>query len=260
MPSLLFEHLPHLEPRLRSAGRVLLFTDFDGTLVPICDSPLKVELSTEVRHLLTLLAARPRVGLAVVSGRDLADLLPRVGVIGIGYAGNHGLEISAPGLTFTESAAAALSAELTGLVAELAIALADVPGAWVQDKGLTASVHYRTVAADDIDRVKATVERVTRPVHDRFVLRDGKMVREVRPAVDWHKGRAVRWLTEALAGGHPDPLPIYLGDDHTDEDAFAALPDGITVYVGRRRSTAAQYRVDTPDDVAAFLRWLHDVL
>ena len=235
-------------------------TDFDGTLVPICDSPLQVELSAEPRHLLTALAARSRVGVAVVSGRDLADLIPRVGVIGIGYAGNHGLEITAPGLTFTEAAAAALSAELSELASELAIALADVPGAWVQNKGLTASVHYRKVAAERIDGIKATVERVAHPVRDRFVLRDGKMVREVRPAVDWHKGRAVRWLIEALAGGHPDPLPIYLGDDQTDEDAFAALPDGITIHVGARRSTAAQYRVDSPDDVLRFLRRLADTL
>lgn len=259
MPLPLVDHLNHLAPRIRSAGRVLLFTDFDGTLVPICDTPMEVHLPADLRALLADLAARERVAVAVVSGRDLADLVPRVGIEGIAYAGNHGLEIAAPGLTFREPAAAARSAELAGVVAELAEALADIPGAWVQDKVLTASVHYRQVPPDLVPRVLEAVERVIEPVRDRFVLRDGKMVWEVRPAVDWHKGYAVHWLMEALAGGHADPLPIYLGDDHTDEDAFDALPEGITINVGGAADTDARYAVDSPADVAAFLRWLTEI-
>lgn len=256
MPLPLTDHLNHLAPRIRSAGRVLLFTDFDGTLVPIHDTPMEVYLPAEGRDLLAGLAAHPRVGVAVVSGRDLADLMPRVGVEGIAYAGNHGLEIAAPGLTFREPAATARSAELAGLMAELAEALAEIPGAWVQDKVLTASVHYRQVSPDFVPKVLEAVEEVIEPVRDRFVLRDGKMVWEVRPAVDWHKGYAVHWLMEALSGGHADPLPVYLGDDHTDEDAFDALPEGITVYVGDAADTVARYAVDSPADVTAFLRWL----
>jgi len=256
MPLPLADHLNHLAPRIRSAGKVLLFTDFDGTLVPICDTPMEVQLPSEVRDLLASLAAHARVGVAVVSGRDLADLVPRVGVEGIAYAGNHGLEIIAPGLTYREPTATARAAELAGLMAELAEALADIRGAWVQDKVLTASVHYRQVAAEQVPTVLERIEQVIEPVRDRFVLRDGKMVWEVRPAVDWHKGYAVHWLMEALAGGHADPLPIYLGDDHTDEDAFTALPEGITVAVGDAPDTVARYAVTAPADVTAFLRWL----
>jgi trehalose 6-phosphate phosphatase len=192
----------------------------------------------------------------VVSGRDLADLVPRVGVDGIAYAGNHGLEIAGPGYQFRDPGAVERMGELAGVVGELAAELAAVAGAWVQDKGLSASVHYRQVSPELVPAVREAVERVVGPYLGRFVLRAGKMVVEVRPAVDWHKGRAVRWLADRLGGG----VAIFLGDDQTDEDAFAALPDGVTVLVGPDRPTAARYRVESPDEVARFLRWVAGAL
>ena len=262
MPASLFDDLDDLGRRVRKAPRVLVFTDFDGTLVPIKERPMECVLDPAVRDTLAAIAGRDRAAVGVVSGRDLPDLRPRVGVGGIAYAGNHGLEIEGPGLAFREPVALQRSAELAELVAELAAALADVPGAWVQNKELSASVHYRQVPPDLVPRVVETVRRVTAPALEakRFVLRTGKMVEEVRPAVDWHKGRAVHWLAERLSAGVPDPLTVYLGDDHTDEDAFAALPDGITVHVGASLDTAAKYRVESYRDVAHFLKWIAAVV
>jgi trehalose-phosphatase len=252
----LADHLPGIEAAVRSAARVLVFLDFDGTLVPIQDDPMACELDPALRAVLTAIRECPRAAVAVVSGRDLADLVPGVGVEGIAYAGNHGLEIDGPGLSFREPGAVERRPELAEIVAALGAALERAPGAWVQDKGLSASVHYRQVEPDLVPAVREVVERVTEPYRGRFVLRDGKMVREVRPAVDWHKGRAVRWLAERSAAGVPDPLVVYVGDDHTDEDAFQALPTGVTVLVGPDRQTAAKYRVETPQEAADFLRWL----
>ncbi len=260
MPLHLFDPLADLAARVRAGRRVLLFADFDGTLVPIADNPMTCELPPEGRALLARIAARPNAAAAVVSGRDLPDLRPRVGVAGIAYAGNHGLEVQGPGFEFRDPGAVALAGELAAVTAALTGELAGVPGAWVQNKVLSASVHYRQTPPELVPRVKATVERVVGPHRERFVLRGGKKVLEVRPAVDWDKGKAVRWLWEKLAAGDPDPVAIYLGDDATDEDAFRAVPDGVTVMVGPSRRTAARHRLDGPADVARFLAWLADAL
>jgi trehalose 6-phosphate phosphatase len=82
------------------------------------------------------------------------------------------------------------------------------------------------------------------------------MVREVRPAVAWHKGDAVRWLAGQLSPGREGGVPLYAGDDDTDEDAFAALPGGITIRVGEGRTTLARYSAGGPEEVHAFLDWL----
>lgn len=260
MPLHLFNPLKDLEGRIRGGRRVLLFVDFDGTLVPIRDDPMACRLSDEGRDLLRRIAAHPNAAAAVVSGRDLPDLRPRVGVEGVAYAGNHGLEIQGVGFEFREPGAAALAGELAAITAELTAALAGVSGAWVQNKVLSASVHYRQTPPALVPAVREAVDRAVGHHRERFVLRGGKMVLEVRPAVDWHKGRAVRWLWEKLAAADPNPVAIYLGDDATDEDAFAAVPDGVTVMVGPSRQTAARYRLDGPPDVTRFLGWLADVL
>jgi trehalose 6-phosphate phosphatase len=260
MPLHLFDPLKDLEGRIRAGRRVLLFADFDGTLVPIDNNPMACELSPRGRELLARIASHANAAAAVVSGRDLPDLRPRVGVNGLAYAGNHGLEVQGPGFEFRDPAAAALSGELAAVAAELTGALAGVPGAWVQNKVLSASVHYRLTPPALVPKVKEATERVVGPHRGRFELRGGKMVLEVRPAVDWDKGRAVRWLWEKLAAGHPNPVAIYLGDDATDEDAFRAVPDGVTVMVGPSRQTAARYRLTGPDDVTKFLGWLANAL
>ena len=82
------------------------------------------------------------------------------------------------------------------------------------------------------------------------------MVLEIRPAVDWHKGKAVDWLARQMSPICAEPLLIYLGDDDTDEDVFAAWPGAITVSVGENPNTLANYSVRDPNEVHAFLRWL----
>lgn len=237
---------------IRDGRHLLLFSDFDGTLVPIDDTPFECAATPEVREILGRVNNHARAAVGVVSGRDLADLRPRVGVEGIAYAGNHGLEIVGPGLEFREPTAEARSAELAEILADIRREIAGIPGAWVQNKILSASVHFRQTAPDRVPQVQEIVHRLAGPHQDRFVLRDGKMVVEIRPAVDWHKGKAVEWLRDRL--GKPDPLCVYLGDDRTDEDAFAALPDGVTVRVGLDQPTSARFRVESSDDIAEILR------
>lgn len=244
--------------RCTNAG-LLVFSDFDGTLVPLRNDPHECQLDAEGQRLLSALAAQPDCLVAVVSGRLLSDLRPRVGVPGIGYAGNHGLEIELPGQAFREPQAVQGRPELARLVEALRPALADLPGAWVQDKELTLSVHYRLVAPEQVATVMERVEEVCQAVvrAGRFLLRSGKKVLELRPAVQWNKGSATQWIAER--SGLPSPQQVvYLGDDETDEDAFRAWPEGLTIRVGGPAESRARWRLDGPAQVLALLQEILD--
>jgi trehalose 6-phosphate phosphatase len=249
-----FMHLDEIEVQLRAALAVLLCFDFDGTLAPIVDSPDLAELPAPVRRLLLQLARRENVTLAIISGRSLDDLRQRVGVADWIYAGNHGLEISGPGLTFVEPSAAACQETLHQLANNLGSRLQSVSGVLVEDKGLTVSVHYRQVAAEDGEEVRRQVHAALSSTSHPFVLNTGHMVYEIRPRVYWNKGDAIHWIAEQRGMTHS--LPVYMGDDATDEDAFAALTDGITIKVGNNAETAARYHVDNQTEVQEFLAWL----
>lgn len=262
MPEPLSAHLDRLAGRVRFARQVMVFTDFDGTLVPIKDLPTACFLDPAVGRTLSALAGNERVVVGIVSGRELVDLRNRVGVDGIVYAGNHGLEIEGPGFAFREPNAASMISELKKLVDYLGPALAGFPGAWVQDKGLSASIHYRQLVPADVPPLLDTVHRVAAPFLEaqQFVLRSGKKVLEVRPAVDWHKGKAVGWLVRRMSPLCKKPLLVYFGDDNTDEDVFAAWPGEITVCVGERQNTSANYAVRDPEEVHAILSWLQGLV
>lgn len=254
----LFDDLDALGQRLRGTPLVLLFLDFDGTLTPLVDSPEMADLPPEMRKVLQTLIDRKRAFLTLISGRQLADVQARGRLPGLIYVGNHGLEIQGPGLSFIEPNAAACRGTLNELAAELARKLQAVAGAFVEDKGLTLSVHYRQVAPEEGETVRQIVHATLANASYPFVLTMGHKIFNIRPRVAWDKGTAVRWIIGQL--GKPNALPIYIGDDVTDEDAFAALREGVTVKVGNSGKTAARYQVADPAEVQRFLEWLADVL
>jgi trehalose-phosphatase len=260
-PARLMDHLPAIAARIDRASGIVLGLDFDGTLTPIRPRPEDAALSEPVRDLVRRLALVPRVTVVIVSGRNLADVSERVGLPGLVYAGNHGMEIQGPGLSFVEPTADALIRPLEEHTRSLEDRLAVVPGALVEPKGLTTSVHDRNVPDEHRDELAAIVREVVAGDPDRFVLTSGHRVWEVRPAVSWHKGEALLWVLDHLEDGHAkaDRLVFHLGDDRTDEDAFASLPDGVTVKIGPPDApTRARYRLDDPAAVEHFLTWLLD--
>lgn len=235
----------------------MLLLDFDGTLAPISNDPAAVRLPLPVHQLLTALAESERVVPAILSGRSLVDVRTRVGIPGLIYAGNHGLEIEGPGLQFVEPEAERLRPLIAEASASLSERLQRVPGAHVEDKGLTVAVHYRR-APESRDQVLGAVwDEVVRRGRG-LVLRMGKMICEVRPAVEWNKGSAALWLCGRVADSG-SLLPVCLGDDQTDEDAFLALRDAVTVKIGEPSGTAAAYFAEDTRDVEDFLRWLAEV-
>jgi trehalose 6-phosphate phosphatase len=250
----LFDGLEGISERLALAPHVLLCTDFDGTLTPLVDDPAQAYLGPHMRRLLRSLADHERTTLAFISGRARADLQARIGIPGVIYAGNHGLEISGRGMVFVEPTAATRRAAVRELAADLANKLRHIPGVFVEDKGLTLSIHYRRAAATARGQVRRIARAASGRTDHRFQMTKGNKVLEIRPGVPWNKGTAVHWIRQHLGG--PDPLTIYLGDDITDEDAFAALPEAISVHVGEPRTTAAGFRLKGPAEVRRFLAWI----
>lgn len=249
---------------LGRAKGILLLSDFDGTLTPIVDRPEQAILPPETRVRLRRLAAQPGFTLGVISGRALADLEERVGVSGIVYAGNHGLEIEGPELSFVNPLAEEIRPVLRVMHHVLSRSLETIKGVFVEDKGLTLSVHYRMAEARHTGDVEQIVRRVAGSASpgNQTVITHGKKVYEVRPAVTWDKGKAIKLLMKRTGRGgrHSGLVPIYLGDDVTDEDAFRVIEAygrGITVHVGEADAgSCARYFLSSPAEVAAFLKIL----
>jgi trehalose-phosphatase len=236
----------------------LLFLDYDGTLTPIVKKPRLAVLSRKYKAALREIARTPHILTAVISGRMLSDLKHKVSLPGIYYAGNHGFEIEGPRFKITHPRALAAKPLLRRIKHELLKRLKAVPGIIIEDKVLTLSLHYRLVKRQDLKRIKQVFQKIVRPYlkTKRVRITRGKKVFEVRPNIAWDKGRAVLWFMEKLAKGK-DLMPVYIGDDKTDEDAFRALKKkGITVRVGRSNKTQAKYFVRNVNGVYRFLEMI----
>ncbi|MGH8057942.1 MAG: trehalose-phosphatase [Candidatus Entotheonellia bacterium] len=258
-PAPLERHLEAVLQRIRAHERCALHLDYDGTLTPIVTHPAEARLSRMMRQLLTALAGHPRYRVAIISGRALADLRTCIDIEPVWLAGNHGLEIEGPGALYCYPGARRLRPQLETLARALSHALAEIPGAWVEDKGFTLTVHLRSVPAPCVPRVQCQLLRLAGPALEAGILtlRTGKAALEIRPNVTWDKGAAVRWITERACLDVPPAsrLAVYIGDDETDEDAFRAVgPGGIGIRVGDEHlNSAAHYYVDSVDHVAQFL-------
>jgi len=237
--------------------RPALFLDYDGTLTPIAERPQDAVLSADMRQ--ALRDAARTMPMAVVSGRDLADVRELVGIPEIICAGSHGFEIEVPGLSLELPVSVAALDELDQAAGVLAKRLAPIPGALLERKRFAVALHYRQVADEDLERVKSAVDQV-QACSSGLRRTGGKKVLELRPDISWDKGRAIRWLLTKLALDGPDtlPMPIYVGDDLTDEDGFRALQGrGIGILVADApRPSAAAFRLTGTDRVADLLQYL----
>jgi trehalose 6-phosphate phosphatase len=259
------EHLlqawPAVLAQLQKAKHILLLTDYDGTLTPIVERPELAVIPERVHKVLQRLVSQKGVTVGIISGRELRDLKEMVHVDGAIYAGNHGFEIEGPGLSFINPLAEEIRPVLRFVRRVLSKAFKTIKGVLVEDKGLTLTVHYRQADKKSTRDVKNILDRIIGgPLTSGKVnMTEGKKVFEVRPAVNWDKGKAVQLLIKRFtrAGRHSSLLPIYLGDDLTDEDAFRFIDrygKGISVLVGLpNQDTSARYFLKSPEEVAKFL-------
>lgn len=250
----LLGNLEKLGPRLRSAPPPTILLDFDGTLAPIAADPADARMPAETLSLLKALI-RHRCLVGVISGRSLDQLRILVPAPGLILAGNHGMEIEGDGWRFLHEDARAEVPRIERAVETLRPIVAKHPGALVENKGLTASLHYRKVSSRLapllLEQARGALEK--QPELSRLLLVPGRRVLEIRPDVSWDKGRACVLILERT--GCRQDRTVYIGDDRTDEDAFRRLPDAITVRVGLG-NTAARYYVEGVDEVTRFLKWL----
>jgi trehalose 6-phosphate phosphatase len=259
----LFDEWDDISRRLKSAEYILLLTDYDGTLTPIVDRPEQATLNNNTRKLLQKLVKNRRYTVGVISGRALSDLKSKIDLDGIIYAGNHGLEIEGFGASFLEPIAEEMRPFFSMLNKALSATMRGIKGVFVENKGLTLSVHYRMVKGTEERKVHDAFEKITDPLNvtGQIKVTHGKKVYEIRPPVDWNKGKAVAWLVARLKdeSGQAQAVPIYLGDDLTDEDAFKVInrDGGISIFVGDEDSkSVAKYLLKSPEEVAEFLKML----
>ena len=171
------------------------------------------------------------------------------------YAGNHGLEVKAPGLSYVHPSVDAASAVIEETASLLKRALQEVPGTQVENKGVTLTVHFRRTPVQQRAHAQAVSREIMQTVvaDGRCRITTAKCALELRPAVDWHKGRALDLIRDRI---DPRAVPVYIGDDGTDEDAFRAAQNGggFGVFVGPDGAeTCARYRLDSPAEVSRVL-------
>lgn len=257
--------LRDIEKTKGAIEHVDLFCDYDGVLAPIAPRPQDARLSEETVRLLRRLSNNDSMHMHIVSGRSLADIRARIGIPCITYAGNHGLEIDGPSIKKIQQIPNRMHDTIRTLAGTLQRAMQAYPGVIVEDKMLAVAVHFRQSAHEQIPLILNDVSALVAGQNADHLLRvaSGKSVVEIRPNVDWNKGKAIRFLLEGRHGADwpKRVLPVYLGDDETDEDAFRVLRNrGITVRVGHQSSakTAARYTLQNTDEVSMFLdRLLH---
>ncbi len=246
--------LEHVQEIAGQSGRLAVFLDYDGTLAPIVSHPEDAWLSDSIRQ--TLLELVARMPVAILSGRDLDNVRRRVDVADIVCAGSHGFDIAGAGELRRQLGAAYLPV-LDMAETELREALDEIPDSQLERKHFSVAAHYRNVKENDAFRVALAVDAVAAR-HRELRRINGKKVYELLPDIEWDKGKAVLWLLDTLGLEQGNVLPIYIGDDRTDEDAFRALKGrGVGILVSdESQPTSATYSLKNPSEVERFLRVL----
>lgn len=252
---------PELEHRLGSSN-IALFLDYDGTLTRIVKEPSKALLSKETRKVLGILSKLCPV--SILSGRDVLDVRKLVGVKGMIYAGSHGFEIIEQSGSRMKKGGFAKKEWLSYIPTinraenDLRNALKLIYGVRIERKRFAIAVHYRQVKDSDVNLVARIFSKVASS-YPELRKTKGKKVFEVLPRVKWNKGTALRFmLRNARTEREQQTLPIFIGDDLTDEDAFKAIrKKGVGILVIDKeeasRETLARYKLRGPKEVRLFL-------
>jgi trehalose-phosphatase len=255
---------PWVKERLSQAKFVQLFLDYDGTLADFAPTPEDVSPDPVLIDLIRRLAQHPKIQVAVISGRRLAQIRELLPIQESWLAGTYGIELLTPeGGRVEPLKFDTIRPVLAELKPRWEALIAGRQGVYLEDKGWSLALHARfadeAVARDVILAARQSAAQFIDPGDRAGVFREhgGPRFYEICPAVA-HKGRAVQYLL-----GHSpssESLPIYLGDDYNDEDAFEVVKanGGIAVLVLHEpRQTRADFRLENP---TAARQWLEDLL
>ncbi|ESQ27310.1 hypothetical protein EUTSA_v10018720mg [Eutrema salsugineum] len=247
--------------------QIVMFLDYDGTLSPIVEDPDKAYITHEMREVVKDVALN--FPTAIVTGRSITKVRSFVKLNEIYYAGSHGMDIEGPtnetnyggsnqGVLFQPAS------EFVPMIEKVVKILQEktkwIPGAMVENNKFCLSVHFRRV---DEKRWAALAEQVKSVLIDypKLKLTQGRKVLEIRPTIKWDKGQALSFLLNSLGfENSEDVVPVYIGDDRTDEDAFKVLRErgqGFGILVSKvPKETNASYSLQDPSQVNEFLKRL----
>lgn len=248
-----FRSWNQIRTRLEAAEHVALFLDFDGTLVGFQNHPADVRVPVEVKRILVRLAQHAQLSIALVSGRSVASLRRLLAVPGVLYFGLQGTESDGKLPAVSSAARRELSLAKRAARRELG----KLPGIWIEDKKLTFAVHYRKASIPTIRAASAALTVILARTGKALHTLHGNRVWEVLPAEIPGKSVAPRKLLAKLPMA---TAAIYVGDDGTDEVAFADIPAQVTIRVGEKHRTRARFYLHDPADVLKFLCKLENLL
>jgi len=239
--------------RLAAAPGLLVTLDFDGTLAALANTPEHARLEPELKSALRELAAAPGVAVFILSGRALKSVRSLVGLRSLYYGGNHGIEIKGPGFARSDAGALKTRSLVAGIAADMRDRFPPRTGVLVENKVFSASVHYRNLTAAYWRLFFTRMKDLMAARSGTLYWRSGHKVFELLPRGATHKGRAVELLYKHLE----KPLCLAAGDDLTDEDMFLAVEGrGLSVRVGRRAGSKAEYYLASQKEVLRLLRFM----
>ncbi|KAK6935217.1 Trehalose-phosphatase, partial [Dillenia turbinata] len=265
--------------------KIAIFLDYDGTLSPIVDDPDRAFMPKPMRAAVRDVAKY--FPTAIISGRSRDKVYELVGLTELYYAGSHGMDIMCPVshamsndhqscIKSTNQQGKEVNlfqpaSEFLPMIDEVFRTLVentkDIKGARVENHKFCASVHYRNVHEKSWPTIAQIVHDILKD-YPRLRLTHGRKVLEVRPVIDWNKGKAVEFLLESLGlSNRDDVVPLYIGDDSSDEDAFKVLRErnqGYGILVSSLpKETKAFYSLKDPQEVMEFLnslvRWKEQI-
>lgn len=246
--------------RINQAERLQLFLDYDGTLADFAPSPDHVLPDEEVIGILRGLKSNPAIRVAVVSGRRLSHVQKLLPIESILLAGTYGVEQLTPqGEVFNRLDYEQIRPQLETLKPQWEVQIGDEDGFYLEDKGWSLAIHARFADEQKAEKVLQGAHEIAKRWigADEFRILGGENFLEVAPKIA-NKGETIAYLLEQYPW--EGALPIYIGDDDKDEEAFAAINarGGISIVVAREaRPTQAGCRLDSPQEVRRWLRGLN---
>lgn len=252
--------LNNLSRRITLSNKIILCTDYDGTLVKIKKTPSLAILSKPRFELLKRLADNSNINLVIVSGRSHNSLNSLVPIKNVTIISNHGFRISSAQFNWIHPGVSKIFNTMRRVYPILKCELNIFEGVFVEDKEITLTLHYRNVNSNLIRGIKTKVNEIIKQYSKNLKITTGKKILEIRPDIAWNKGLAVN---KFLAGNQLEKdknLIIYIGDDKTDEDAFGILHDkALTIKVGKSKNTSAGYYLLNVNDVYKLLKLMETI-
>ncbi|THG06574.1 hypothetical protein TEA_023295 [Camellia sinensis var. sinensis] len=246
---------------LSKGKQIVMFLDYDGTLSPIVEDPDRAFMTNEMRQAVRDVAKY--FPTAIISGRCRAKVYNFVRLSQLYYAGSHGMDIKGPSKgckcrNDNQVVPFQPAREFLPMIDKVYKALLEktksTPGAKVENNKFCISVHYRCVDETSWTTLAEQVKSVLNE-YPKLKLNQGRKVLEIRPIIKWDKGKALEYLLESLGYANSDNvLPVYIGDDRTDEDAFKVLRDrgqGFGILVTKApKETNASYSLQEPSEAS----------